>query len=206
MHFPTGVARHPRAARQWYRLLLFAAFGLRRMPTIHCQWGRLISFSLFLSMVTLTFDLWPQIRTRRDFCKMHLIAKFHRPTFNRSEVIVRTKKLTNWQTNWRRWKHPPRFATLRRCVKALHNPASTLDLLDLPLLLPASQGYAALATVEIEYRVRDSYTLVAEGVGWQITARVASWWSVWFGHVFPALRSVRCDRRRCHSGSRHATV
>jgi len=38
--------------------------------------------------------------------------------FNRSEVIVQTNKLTNWQTNKqtnrRRWKHPPRSAMLRR--------------------------------------------------------------------------------------------
>jgi len=30
---------------------------------------------------------------------MHLIAKFHHPTFNRSEVIVLTNKLTNKQIN-----------------------------------------------------------------------------------------------------------
>jgi len=28
--FPTGVARHPRAATQWYRLLLLAAYGQQR--------------------------------------------------------------------------------------------------------------------------------------------------------------------------------
>jgi len=44
----------------------------------------------------LTFDL--QIRTRQDCCTVHLTAKFRRPTFNRSEVIVRTNKLTNKQT------------------------------------------------------------------------------------------------------------
>jgi len=43
---------------------------------------------------------------------MHLTAKFHRPMFNRSEAIV----LANWQTNRRRWKHPPRSAMLRRWV------------------------------------------------------------------------------------------
>jgi len=52
---------------------------------------------------------------------MHLTAKFRYPTFNHSEVIVRTKKQTNWQThtNRRRSKHPPRFATLRRRVKIM---------------------------------------------------------------------------------------
>jgi len=28
----------------------------------------------------------------REFCTMHLAAKFHHPTFNRSEVIVLTSK------------------------------------------------------------------------------------------------------------------
>ena len=34
--------------------------------------------------LTLTFELW------RDFCTMHLTAKFHHPTFSWSEVIVQT--------------------------------------------------------------------------------------------------------------------
>jgi len=60
------------------------SYGAR--PTMHCQWGWLGSFS-FLSLVTLTFELqW-------DFCTMYLTAKFDRPTFSRSEVIVQT----NWQ-------------------------------------------------------------------------------------------------------------
>jgi len=36
--------------------------------------------------LTLTFELW------RDFCTVHLTIKFHRPTFNCLEVIVRTNK------------------------------------------------------------------------------------------------------------------
>jgi len=36
----------------------------------------------------------------RDFSTMHLTAKFHHPTFNRSKVIVlTTNKLTNKQTD-----------------------------------------------------------------------------------------------------------
>jgi len=54
------------------------------------------TFSFFLSLTTLTFD--HEIRTRRDFCTVHLTANFHPPTFNRSEVIVLTNKLTNKQT------------------------------------------------------------------------------------------------------------
>ena len=44
---------------------------------------------------------WPltQIRIRANFCTMHLIAKFHHPTFNRLEVIGLTNKLTNKQTD-----------------------------------------------------------------------------------------------------------
>jgi len=53
---------------------------------------------------------WPLTLT------FELTAKFHHPVFNLSEVIVHTNKRTNWQTNRRRWKHPPRFATRRRWV------------------------------------------------------------------------------------------
>jgi len=60
--------------------------------------------------VTLTLKL------RWDYCTMHLTAKFHRPTFNRSEVIM----LTNWQTNRCRWKHPSRSAMLCRWVITKH--------------------------------------------------------------------------------------
>jgi len=34
--FPTGVARHPRAATQWYRLLLLAAYGLASAHALLC--------------------------------------------------------------------------------------------------------------------------------------------------------------------------
>ena len=37
----------------------------------------------------------PQIRTRAIFCTVHLTAKFRRPTFNRSAVIMLTKKQTD---------------------------------------------------------------------------------------------------------------
>jgi len=72
-----------------------AACSVRRTGTcltMHCQWGCLSSFSFFvpdnlnLRRLTLTYEL------RRDFCTVHLTAKFHHPTFNRSEVIVRTNR------------------------------------------------------------------------------------------------------------------
>jgi len=56
--------------------------------------------------LTSTFELG------QDFCIVHLTAKFDHLTFSRSEIIVRTNK----QTNRHHWKHPPRFATLRRWV------------------------------------------------------------------------------------------
>jgi len=64
---------------------------------MHCQWGWLSSFSFFLSLVTWTFDL--DLQTRGDVCTVYLTAKFDRPTFSRSEVIVRTKKQTDTAEN-----------------------------------------------------------------------------------------------------------
>jgi len=64
----------------------------------------------------LTFD--PQIRTwARLLYNAPNRQVFHYPRFNRSGAIVLTNKQTNWQTNRRRWKHPPRSAMLRPWVK-----------------------------------------------------------------------------------------
>jgi len=41
----------------------------------------------------------PKFELGRDFCTVHLIAKFHHPTFNRSEVIVLTNRQTDKQTD-----------------------------------------------------------------------------------------------------------
>jgi len=109
---------HPRAATQWYRLLLLAAHGpaTSHAPLCIVSGDDSVGFR-FSSLVTLTFELG------RDFCTLCLTAKFDRPTFSRSEVIVSTNKQTNkqthWQTNRLRWKHSPRFATLGRWVTAL---------------------------------------------------------------------------------------
>jgi len=40
----------------------------------------------------------PKLELGRDLCTMHLIAKFHRCTLNRLEVIMLTNKLANKQT------------------------------------------------------------------------------------------------------------
>jgi len=71
-------------------------------------------FSFFVPGDLGLWPLTPKFELGRDLCTVHLIAKFHHPTFNRSEVIVLTNKQTNWQTNRRLWKHPPRSAMLRR--------------------------------------------------------------------------------------------
>jgi len=62
---------------------------------------------------------WPLTLTfkfRQNFCTMHLTAKFHHSTFNRSEVMMLTNKQTDKQSPL---KHPPRSAMLCRCVKKL---------------------------------------------------------------------------------------
>jgi len=59
--------------------------GVGSTERVFCPW--------WLWPLTLIFEFG------RDFCTMHLTAKFHGPTFNRSEVIVRTNKLTNKQTD-----------------------------------------------------------------------------------------------------------
>jgi len=41
----------------------------------------------------------PKFELGREFCTMHLTAKFHHPTFNRSEIIVSTNEQTNKQTD-----------------------------------------------------------------------------------------------------------
>jgi len=83
----TACADFPPGCTQWYRLLLCAA-----RPTMHCQWDN-SAICFFCPWwpwpLTLTFEL------RRDFCTLYLTAKFDRPMFSRSEVIVRTNKQTN---------------------------------------------------------------------------------------------------------------
>ena len=91
----TAVTPSPPAATQWSSLLLHTAYGLQCTPrlTIHCQLGWLSTFSFF---VPAELDLWPLTLT---FELGHPTAKFHHPTFNRSEVIMRTNKLANKLTN-----------------------------------------------------------------------------------------------------------
>jgi len=119
--FPTDVeladARPPRTApasrRQRHPRLrhngIVCCYVQRMAPwrTPHCQWGWLSSFSFF---VPGDLDLWPltpKFERGRDFCTLYLTAKFHHPTFKRSEVIVQTN--SQIYSDRRRWKHPSRF-------------------------------------------------------------------------------------------------
>ena len=95
---------------QWYRLLLLAAYGLSTAQAILCivNGDDLAVFRSFLSLVTLTFDL--DLRTRARFlyyAPNHQVWSSYVESFRNYRV--------DKQTNRRRWKHPPRSATLRRC-------------------------------------------------------------------------------------------
>jgi len=81
--FPTGVAERTRSAAQDNAQEDDSRKNAAVFP--------------LLSLVTLTFD--PKFELGRDFCTMHLTAKFHNPTFNHSDVIVLTNKPTNKQTD-----------------------------------------------------------------------------------------------------------
>ena len=94
----TAVTPSPPAATQW-SLLLRAAYGLQRTPRLTMHFS---GYDSAVFLVPGDLDLSPSIpkfEFGRDFCTVHLTAKFHHPTFNRSEVIVRTNKLTNKQTD-----------------------------------------------------------------------------------------------------------
>jgi len=54
---------------------------------------------------------------------MHITAKFHHPAFNRSEVIMRTNKLTNKQT-------PLKTSTSLRYVTPMGNNYCPIDKAD----------------------------------------------------------------------------
>jgi len=67
---------------------------------MHCQLEMTQQFFRVLSLMTLTFDL--NLRTQARFLyhvPRVLTAKFDRPTFSGSEVIVRTNKQKNKQTD-----------------------------------------------------------------------------------------------------------
>jgi len=62
----------------------------------------------------------PKFELGQDFCTMHLVTKYHHSRFNHSEIIM-LRPNKHPQTNRCRWKHPPRFATLRQWVIRVHN-------------------------------------------------------------------------------------
>jgi len=53
----------------------------------------------FWGVGTRVGSVTPKFELGQDLCTMYLAAKFHRSTFNRSEVIVLTNKQTNPQTD-----------------------------------------------------------------------------------------------------------
>jgi len=104
-----GIFRYLSVAFGSFRKLS-VAFGIYHYRlTVHCQWEWL-HFFVFLSLVTLTFDLDICTRATFQYNTVHLTTKFHHPMFNRSEVIVLTNRC--------RWKHTPCFAMLRRWVNS----------------------------------------------------------------------------------------
>jgi len=75
-------------------------------------------FLFFLFLVTLIFDLWPWLSNSGKI--------FAQSTYSVSFIVLclvarklscgQTHCQAQWQTNRRRWKQSPRFATLRRWV------------------------------------------------------------------------------------------
>jgi len=94
---------HRHRSGRWHNCITYLS-ALRTAPKQNATLFR--SYPQWPWPLNLIFKLW------WNFCTMHLITKFHHPTFNHSEVTV----LTNRQTNRHRWKHPPRSAMLRRWV------------------------------------------------------------------------------------------
>jgi len=90
----------PPAATQWSHLLLrsqYTAYSARvALPCIVSG----DDSAVFRFFVPGDLDLWPpKFELRRDFCTVHLTAKFHHHTFNRSEIVVQTNKRTDKQTD-----------------------------------------------------------------------------------------------------------
>jgi len=83
---------------------ILPSYGARDTPYTCIVSGDMTQqFFVFLSLVTLTFDLFG-----RDFYTLYRTAKFDRPTFSRSEVIVWTNKQTDADENIHR--APPCYA------------------------------------------------------------------------------------------------
>jgi len=91
----TAVILSPPAATQWYSLLLHAAYGAVAHTLLCIVNGN--DSAVFCPWWPWPFTFDPQIRIRARFMynAPKLTAKFRHPTFNRSEVMLRT----NWQTD-----------------------------------------------------------------------------------------------------------
>jgi len=83
----------------------------------------------FVLFVPGDLDLWRltlTVELGRNFCTMHLTAKFHRRMSNRSEVIILTNRLTNKQM---------RTSTSLRYAKPVGNDAPSMIIFDVNLIL-----------------------------------------------------------------------
>jgi len=119
--------RHRTVERHNYtRLLIYWRMWWRgplpRLPRPHQSVDVLRSDSANRHILECGTQGWacdPKFELGREFCTMHLTAKFHHPT-----LIVRklSCRQTNRQTNTRRWKHVPRSFMLRRWIT--RRPAS----------------------------------------------------------------------------------
>ena len=92
---------------------------LWRTPYYALSMGITQQFFVFLFLVTVTFELG------RDFCTMYLTAKFDRPTFSRSEVIMWTNKYNDNQTDATENIH---LASQILTLSAIHNKTPDLRL------------------------------------------------------------------------------
>jgi len=109
--------RHPLATTQWYRPLLLAAHGLRHTPDYALSMGMTHQF-FFLFCPWWPWP-WPwHANSGEIFEQCTYTAKFHHPTFSRSEVIMRTNKQTNKHTNI---QTPLKTSTALRCATPVGN-------------------------------------------------------------------------------------
>jgi len=160
--------------------------------TMHCQWGWLSSFCFF---VPGDLDLWPLTLTfelGRDLCTAHLNTKFDRPMFSRSEVMVRTIKQTNQQTDTHAWKHhrAPLCYTGGQMSRRIYSLKSSSRLIVIVSSSIASNCYsrrtlAPSQAITVDYSFRSSSAtrtlnllgvrvlLILTALGWYRTVRVA---------------------------------
>jgi len=133
---------------------------------------KIMSFELLLKSarsVSTPMSSWPKkIRTRARFLYSATNRQFLHPMFNRSEVIV----LTNWQTNRRRWKHPPRSVMLRQWVNAGSQCNWNFWLRVMCLLRCSTRAKRDSAFVAVGQRLSAAITPVLSYSSWSWTRQI----------------------------------